>query len=195
MFNNQDVVHFSDEALIKISIPASEELMDDYKICSVKENENNTIAWTAIENTKYEIQKWYGNWSYEGKEYNGIHLQGNVGNMVGLYLPSAGDGTKKISPCVKLPEIFASQNTKVMLVQGKTNTVINLLPLEEDSYFCVPSEEIILGQEMDIVVISALTENEFYFDIKNAYAVENISLTIVPERKSILEILDILGMF
>jgi hypothetical protein len=191
---NGEELRFVANSNIRISIPATEEVMNDIQICIGKQSGEN-LNWTSVNNTSFDVQKWYGNWSYDGKNISGIQIEGFTGKEMGIYVPTAGDGSKKIAPCVNLPELFVNSNTTVMLVQGKTNTVVNLLAFAEDSYFCIPYKEIILGQEMDIVVISALEENEFYFDVLNAYAVENVSLTMVPQQKSILEILDILGMF
>jgi len=61
--------------------------------------------------------------------------------------------------------------------------------------FCEPYSQMPIGYDVPFISISALGNDVYYFGMKNAVIEEDHYELIIPEQKTLQEILDILGMF
>nr|HPQ20733.1 hypothetical protein [Saprospiraceae bacterium] len=66
---------------------------------------------------------------------------------------------------------------------------------KEDSYFCDEVEEFISSHQLDLISISSLGDDGFYYGTLSAYTIRDLQLQMVPKKKSKFEILDALAMF
>jgi len=102
---------------------------------------------------------------------------------------------EKTGACVVLPEIYTNLNTAVFVIFTDINSVTGLYGTPETMKFCDPYNSIPIGYDVTFITISAMGNDEYHFGMKNALITDNHEETIVPEVKTLEEILDILGMF
>lgn len=102
---------------------------------------------------------------------------------------------QKTSACVTLPEIYTNQNTVVFGIFTDINSVIGLYGNPDTEKFCDNYDAVPIGFNITFVSISVMGNDIYHFGMKSAVISENHEEFIVPEIKTLEEILDILGMF
>ena len=102
---------------------------------------------------------------------------------------------QKTDVCVELPEIYTNTNTVTFMVFRDFDSVVSLYGDSESKLFCEPYGLTPIGFNVTFVVISSQGDDTYHFGIADATIVKDHLEYIVPEPKTIEEILDILGMF
>jgi hypothetical protein len=83
----------------------------------------------------------------------------------------------------------------VFTIFNDINSVTTLVGEADTMMFCDPYAAIPIGYDVTFICISAMGPDLYHFGMKNAVISDNHVDQIVPEERTLEEILDILGMF
>ena len=97
--------------------------------------------------------------------------------------------------CVELPEIYTNKNSIVFMVFNDFNSVVGFVGDPDEMNFCEPYGLTPIGFNVTFVVISEQGDGIYHFGTKGAVIEEHHREFMVPEEKTIEEILDIISQF
>jgi hypothetical protein len=153
--------------------------------------EFETVIWEEAENDRaIEINEWFF------QTQNGVIADfGYILNCdrfdwinVDIYYETPAD--QKIEVSVELPEVlYNGKNTIVFMVFENENSAVRLSYNESTRKFYEPYGATPKGHDINIVIISSISENDFHFGIKKFSTAFNINSFMVPESmgKSAIE--------
>ena len=192
---NGEKLEFNNLHKIEIGFPYAETDTSILNFGSAKSDDSNSY-WTDFSTIGLEYTLWSDFWTVSGGSMlSGIKVSFDASPEVCIYKNIEDNGFQKVAPCVELPELFVGKNTELFLVQDRTNTVVRISDSKEDSYFCDEVEEFISSHQLDLISISSLGDDGFYYGTLSAYTIRDLQLQMVPKKKSKFEILDALAMF
>ncbi len=161
------------------------------------ENADPTFNWEEVNDTWGAVQ--INEWSVlvDSMEVEGVGYEFVVDSMTWINCDVFNNipDDEKTEVCVSLPEIYTNRNTAVFTIFNDINSVTTLVGEADTMMFCDPYAAIPIGYDVTFICISAMGPDLYHFGMKNAVISDNHVDQIVPEERTLEEILDILGMF
>jgi len=99
------------------------------------------------------------------------------------------------SVCVALPENYTNQNTIVFAIFKDINSVVGLFGDADIKMFCDTYEAMPIGYDLDFISITAFVDGTYHYASTSATITANHENSLVPEEKTLQEILDLLGQY
>lgn len=161
------------------------------------EDPNGDIPDWQLSAQSMDIADW--NFFWNGKEWEGIGYELLL-TETGWYSVAKAihmDVTDYINICIEAPtQLYNADNSDVFIIFDQYDTVLPLHGDSENLLFCTDFENLAKGTEATLVVISHLGDENYHFGTAHATLnMDEETISVYPEPKTIDQILDLLGMF
>lgn len=99
------------------------------------------------------------------------------------------------SVCVALPDNYTNQNTIMFAIFKDINSVVGLFGDADKKMFCESYEAMPIGYDVDFISITAFLDGTYHYASRSTTITANHEDSMVPEEKTLQEILDLLGQY
>lgn len=192
-FQNDNELNLKDGKKIRVQLPTQDpkekmELFYGSEGSSTgfnwEEADMDSTIWNNVNLREWEFQDSIQEWFDYGYEFECDQLKWI---NVDIFVEVPED--QKTSVCVELPEIYNNKNTVVFMVFNDIRSFVNLPGNGDTMKFCEPYGLSPIGYNVTFVTISSLGDDEFHLGVASTTITKDHNQFIVPEAKTISEIL------